>query len=66
MLTISADVGFASGTSFGALIGASNSPMVGFGWGPIAFFFDGIVKTFVTNGTAQLFDVAGNLFAGLV
>ena len=66
MITASADSGFAFGTSLGALIGASNSPMVGLIWGPIAFFFDGIVKTFVTNGTAQLFDVAGNSFAGLV
>lgn len=66
MITASADSGFAFGTSLGALIGASTSPMVGFIWGPIAFFFNGIVGTFLTNGIAQLFNVAGNLFAGLV
>ncbi len=65
-MIISGDVGFASGTLLGALIGASNSPMVGLIWGPIASLGNGIFGTFLTNGIAQLFDVAGNSFAGLV
>lgn len=65
-MIISGDVGFASGTLSGALIGLSNLPMVGLIWAPIRFLVDGIFGTFATNGIAQLFDVAGNSFAGLV
>ncbi len=55
-----------AGTLSGVLAGASASPWIGYFWGPIAFLGNGILGTFLTNGIAQLFDVAGNSFAGLV
>lgn len=54
------------GTASGVLTGASQFPIISQFLGPIGFLFDGIFMTSVTNGIAQIFDVTGNIFAGLV
>lgn len=57
---------FTSGTSLGASMGVSFFPYVLFFQAPIDFFANGILGTAAMNLTAQVFNVAGNLFAGLV
>lgn len=54
------------GTASGVLTGASQLPTSSQLIGPSYFISDGLGMTFITNLIAQIFDVAGNIFAGLV